>query len=470
MKYKLIRNGVLTASTILFISCLIKLLPNRNFQLFLIAGTLGLTGSTLVKYDSKGKKQKLDSTVQITENPDVNKQELLDQINRQTQRELQKANEKIFILEQQIRKVSSFTEQEFIEIVNRETQDATLKINEKIVSFEQQVKDTVKIYNSELQTLITKQNRQNQSAIDKLKLDLEKKIVQATANSEPSKLVTQGIIESLKYRGIEIEPTSVEYDSQLSILANHIAKNYNSLQDFRWRLIRGIKDNHAFEYCLRNKHNEDIQIHTVFGSELKKLGFYPEYKYIANNIKIMYIPACQDQARTKFIQFLNGGWFEIYTFNIIIEYLKNNSQLKYKFLLNSYANFFKDNDNRVYRTHELDLLFLIENNLIWIECKSGKVKDDELQKYSDNNQQFLKLPKQNALVVCFKISESDAAIKTQQYPGITIINPNSLLQSIETILNNRSISLPVLKSTTEIVEVKNKSLKEIDNQPVRVSS
>lgn len=444
MKDKLIRNSVLTASTILFIGCLVKLLPNRSFQLFLIAGTLGSTGIVLVKKE------------------------------RELQNVYKTVNNKILVLENQIEKITEnpdVNKQEFLDLIDLQTQIKLQKVDEKIASLEQLIKDTVKISNSELQTLITKQNSRNQSTIVELNAnlaDLREKIVQLQDDSEPSEPVYLGIIELLKCKKVEIEPTPIEHDLQPNNLANHIAKNYDSLQDFCWRLIQSTKNNHAFEYCLRNKHIDDIRIHTVFGSELKKLGF-PEYRY-DRNLKIMYIPACQDQAKTKIIQFLTGSWFEVYTLNMIIKYLKNNSQLKYEFLLNPYANFFKENDNRVCRKHELDLLLLIEGHLIWIECKSGNVQDDELQKYSDNNRQFLKLPKQNVLVVCFKFSETRATNTTQQYPGITVINPNSLLQSIETILNSEPISSPVLKSTTKIVEVQNKSLKKIDNQPVRVSS
>jgi hypothetical protein len=387
MKYKLIRNGVLTASTILFIGCLVKLLPNRNFQLFLIAGTLGSTGIVLARKE------------------------------RELQNVYTQVNDKILALENQ-------------------------EVDEKIAYLEQEIKDEVKKLNTNL-------------------ADLKEKIDELQDDPKPGRIVDLGIIELLKCKGVEIEPTPIEHDLQLNQLANHIARNHNLLQDFRWRLIQSIENNHAFEYSLRNRHLEDIQIHTVFGSKLRNLGF-PEYRY-ANNSRTMYIPACQDQVKTKLIQFLKGGWFEVYTLNVIIKYLylRNNRHLKYDFLLNANAEFFKDNDNRVYRRHELDLLFLIENNLIWIECKSGRVQDDDLQKYSDNNQQFLKLPKQNALV--------DAAIKTQQYPGITIVNPNSLLQSIETILNNRPSSLSVQKSTTEIVDkVQNNTVAKIDNQPVKV--
>ncbi|NJO98946.1 MAG: hypothetical protein HC764_25580 [Pleurocapsa sp. CRU_1_2] len=315
MKDKLIRNSVLTASTILFIGCLVKLLPNRSFQLFLIAGTLGSTGIALVKKERElqnvyttinNKILILENQIEkITENPDVNKPELLALIDLQMQEELQ-------------------------------------KVDEKIASLEQQIEDEVKISNSELQTLITKQNSQNQSATDKLKAnlaDLEKKIVQTPGDSKLDKTDELGIIELLKCKRVEIEPAPVEHNSQLNQLANHIARNYNSLQDFRWRLIKSIEDSHAFEYCLINKHIEDIQIHTFFGSELRNLGF-PEYRY-ANSSRTMYIPACQDQVKTKFIRFLKGGWFEVYTFNKIIKYLEKNSQLKYEFLLNPYANFSK---------------------------------------------------------------------------------------------------------------------------------
>lgn len=145
MKDKLIRNSVLTASTILFIGCLVKLLPNRSFQLFLIAGTLGSTGIVLVKKE------------------------------RELQNVYKTVNNKILVLENQIEKITEnpdVNKQEFLDLIDLQTQIKLQKVDEKIASLEQLIKDTVKISNSELQTLITKQNSRNQSTIVELNANL----------------------------------------------------------------------------------------------------------------------------------------------------------------------------------------------------------------------------------------------------------------------------------------------------------
>lgn len=526
MKHKLIRNSVFTASTVLLISGLIKLLPSHNPQLFLIAGTLGLTGTTLVKKEEKQdptKKIKQESVLieqklsileqqlkqandnsnfiqqnlidlfdreiqnaikeanskilvleqdikEILDRSDLDRHEILDIINQETKAELQQADDKILALEQRIKEIPSSAEQELIDLVDRELQRSNFEIGDRVIALEQKIKELIK-------ESINQANKKNQSARDRIKAHLENQIAQSQlqTNSKENTTTSLGIIELLKLQSVEIEANPVKYDSQQNQLANEIAKNYDCLQDFYRQFIKKVKNNQAFEYCLKDKHNEDIVVHTSLGAELKKLGFYPGYKYQGKNAKIMSFPVCPEQVTKKLFKFLQGGWFEVHILAQTIKYLtrknaknknKKRELIKYSFLLNPYANFYKKNDSKLYRKYELDILLLIESHLVWIECKSGKVSDAELQKYSDNNQRFLKIPKRNALVVCFKISDSDAALKTKQYPGITVINPNSLVKSLEIILNSKPILLPAT-STVGIADIqpKDNTLTTIDVQP-----
>ena len=531
MKHKLIRDSVFAASTMLLISGLIKLLPNQNPQLFLIAGTLGLTGTALVKKNEQQQdltvkidrelvdltdkkisiidqqiKQANDNSnlirqdlilverkikdvikeanskilvleqniKEILDHSDLNRHKILDILDQETKAELQQADNRIFALEQRINKISNLVEQDLINLVNKELQRSSLEIGDKVISFEQKTTNLIK-------KSIDQANKKNQSARDKLKADLEKRISQSQSltNSQQSATSSLKLVELLKIQGVEIEANSSEYNPKQNKLANNIAKNYDRLQDFYRQFLEKLKNKQAFEYCLKDKHNEDIKIHTSLGAELKKLDFYPEYKYQGRNAKIMSFPVCKEQVANQLFKFFQGGWFEVHILAQTIKYLtkknannknKERKLIEYSFLLNPDASFYKKNDSKLYRKHELDLLLLIKNHLVWIECKSGKVSDDELQKYSDNNQRFLRIPKRNALVVCFKISDTDAALKTKQYPGITVINPNSLVKSLEIILNSKPIPIPAL-STVKIANTQseNNALKTIEVEPSKLS-
>ena len=86
----------------------------------------------------------------------------------------------------------------------------------------------------------------------------------------------------------------------------------------------------------------------------------------------------------------------------------------------------------------MDLLFLVKEHLFWIECKSGSNFNNiepDLYKYSENNQQFLQLPKTNALVVCQHFDEKDATTRRNSWQHVTMTNPESMLTLIQSTLD-----------------------------------
>jgi hypothetical protein len=125
-------------------------------------------------------------------------------------------------------------------------------------------------------------------------------------------------------------------------------------------------------------------------------------------------------------QFLNGGWFERFVYQQVSKKLAK--QGKVDCLINPHVRF-PNGD-----VSELDLLFLVDNQPLWVECKSGNHWNECLPKYCQRRE-LLGIDKKRALLVSLELNESSANDKTRMWE-ITVTNAAQLLSKVDEALIN----------------------------------
>jgi len=136
------------------------------------------------------------------------------------------------------------------------------------------------------------------------------------------------------------------------------------------------------------------------------------------------------QRNGKVINFFTGGWFERYVYQKISDLLIKN-KLKFTHLANPQIILPNGDD------FELDLLFLIENQPLWVECKTGEYQA-YVQKYS-NARKILNIPKNRSVLIILGISDDIAEKLTELY-DITITNETKFMDLIRLLVLNREQS------------------------------
>jgi hypothetical protein len=128
--------------------------------------------------------------------------------------------------------------------------------------------------------------------------------------------------------------------------------------------------------------------------------------------------------------FLKGLWFEPFVEHTILKLLNENN---FKFTKSSNIDInFAATDNQDLRG-ELDLLFLVEDQPLWIECKT-RIPEDKyfLWKYSKIAKK-LSIPKERAFLVVWELADNQAESFTSRW-DITVVNRNNFLVKIKQAL------------------------------------
>ncbi len=438
---------------------LIQLIPSNGLKI-LATSSLGGIGTIFV---SRNKKSSLTLEEQIKQNTARQIQQLKTELLSQNQNfknQFDNVNNKVAIIENslsnlrqdeqdavnqiddvdnKLKTIENFLQTLEQDIISKIITEYASNLNNysdvKQENFEQKLSEV----DEKLNIFIEKHSRQNQSLQDKVRniasqiRNLERPSSNTTtlevlpSNAEETSY-GDAVIKWLTDRNIVVEKynsnKSSEYNLTLDKLAVYLGENYNSLAEIHRKLRGSITRGGGFQLALRDKTQNDIRINTQFGSMLKQAGFLSNYYYNRNN-KVMHIGTHQNKDLEKYIY---GDWFERFIYNKVVTLFKQHG-LQSESLVNAETVF--SNEDR----YELDLLFLVKEHLFWIECKAGTQFDRDFPKYSDNHQQFLQLPKTQALVVCLSIDDATAANRTALWSNITVTNPESLLRSIRSVLN-----------------------------------
>jgi hypothetical protein len=78
------------------------------------------------------------------------------------------------------------------------------------------------------------------------------------------------------------------------------------------------------------------------------------------------------------------------------------------------------------------LLFLVEGQPLWLECKTTKDYSGHLKKYSQHRA-CLSIPKERAILVVLNVPTEQTQDNTDMW-DITVKNENNFAQHVETLL------------------------------------
>ena len=149
---------------------------------------------------------------------------------------------------------------------------------------------------------------------------------------------------------------------------------------------------------------------------LSSYAFLSAYKYTKHTKTIYAAP----QRVGTVINFFTGGWFERYIYFRIHSLLSQN-RLEFTDLLNPQITFFNGDD------FELDLLFLVGNQPLWVECKTGDYQA-YITKYADTRK-LLGVAKHRAILVIVDIP-SDLTVSLTHLYDITVANEDNFLEKV----------------------------------------
>ena len=251
-------------------------------------------------------------------------------------------------------------------------------------------------------------------------IEVEEDLLQTPPDSQlpETKKVSNTLISLLDEKGIETikhyEPQ--ESDRALDPIACYLRKHYSILKNLHRKIKASIANKTDFSFKLDNNTQQETQICTQFCSDLYRASLLSEYYYDKRR-KNIYGTV---QHRGDIIQFLTGGWFE----RAVLSQVKKKLALcdNVEFLVNPHVKF--ANGDRF----ELDLLFLLDNQLFWIECKTGNHYNNCLSRYCEHRKK-LGVSKEKAFLVGLELPDRDAENWTSLW-SITVVNPDGLEEKL----------------------------------------
>ena len=257
---------------------------------------------------------------------------------------------------------------------------------------------------------------------------LEAQNLETTSQNKPVVSVdSEDNLELLSYleaKNIRVEEHRVpqEIDVSSDRLAFFMGSRYSSIKNFYKAIKRNLSTGKKFSFRLAECSQQDIANCTQLGDMLYRSSFLSHYRYL----KTEKIITASSQIRGDMINFLTGEWFERYVYQEVSRLLSDKS-LKYQDLINAKIRFANGD------SFELDLLFFVNQELLWIECKTKSDISDALTRYA-KHKKILSIPENRAFVVALDMPDNQALELTQRWQ-ITVVNQNNLIEKISQALN-----------------------------------
>jgi hypothetical protein len=260
-------------------------------------------------------------------------------------------------------------------------------------------------------------------------------VVQTTAFGE--------LISELGKRKIEIKSTCKQLEeNDFFEIAFFLGESYNSLASLYRKMKSSISSEQRgqkeFTYVLSS--NEDNnQVILQFRQLLEEKGVWTS-RYIRSE-KIIRFNAPNGDSNIR--GFFEGKWLEIFVVYKITEFLATFPELKYQYVINPQISYLSEPiiDKKVNKTYELDALFLINNQLLLVETKTGEKGNLDLNQVIEHaKKKRLSLPKQRVLLVATALSDRETANWNQNHSSVTITNLNNFLDCLRNSLGLSNLS------------------------------
>jgi hypothetical protein len=228
------------------------------------------------------------------------------------------------------------------------------------------------------------------------------------------------IIDCFKARNINVEsyqePQAV--DSIFDQIAIFLGQRYSTLKPLYKKIRINMPEGSRFSFRLADKSATEINDCINFCKLLNEKSFLSFYRHLPSE-KLMIITP---QTNPLMINFINGDWFERFVYYQTCTLLSEHN-LEYIDLRQIVGTFSNGAD------FELDLFFLVDNQPIWIECKSGQDYNAYLTKYSKKYRKLLGIPKERAFLVIADLTDEQTTDYTNLW-DITVVNINNFTQQL----------------------------------------
>ena len=209
------------------------------------------------------------------------------------------------------------------------------------------------------------------------------------------------IEDFLLSRNVSIKyiPPEKEADEILDKISIFMGNRYSLIKPFYEQIKYNMNSGGSFRMDLRNKTQEEVSTICQLATMLHEIAFLEEYNYLKSPRFLLF---ARPSRIPKALNFFSGKWLESFVKSQVISILQQvNPDLKFSYLLNPQIKLPNGDD------FELDLLFAIENEIYWLEAKTGDYQR-YIEKYSKVSQKILKLDWNSCFMILTDITPSGA--------------------------------------------------------------
>jgi hypothetical protein len=353
-------NGLTVGSASLAMGGLTAILLPNQAGVVALVGSLGSGGAAIVMQQRKDKVLK------------DQEQRLLGALQQEVYRAVQPIEYRLGLLDRKVQQVQT------VEVVVPE------KASEVVVAEPEIVIDEPTIAELEVTG-------------DGLKVSEE---VQGTsAELAPSVALAAEAIAWLGTRNIQVErfyqgPT--DEDVVFDRIALSLGQQFERLGALYRIIKRSASQGGNVSFSVEGKSQQERGAMTNFCTLLQRYGMLSFYRYDRPKQALML----EVQPRSDIRKFFTGIWLERYVHQVIVKVLRQKGS-DYSVLMNPQV--LLPNGDRF----EFDLLFLVEGQPLWLECKTGRGINKDLVKYS-KHRQTLGVPKERSLLVMLGYSAAQS--------------------------------------------------------------
>jgi hypothetical protein len=234
-------------------------------------------------------------------------------------------------------------------------------------------------------------------------------------------LNSKNIKIKIKKRSIDME----EKEKELDQIADLMGSQYSLIKRFYRMIKSSMNSGNSFSIDLRDEPQQVIDTTRQLATELHKIAFLEEYRYSE-------APKCLLEARAsrskQALNFLSGNWLERYVRNRLICLAKRQTgKIDFPYVANVEVTLSNRDD------FEMDLLFYVNDQLYWVESKTGKYKyRDKVKKYSKIASD-LGFQRNQAIIVLTDVSQDAKTDLSSRY-HLSVISVDEVEATFERIL------------------------------------
>jgi predicted nucleic-acid-binding Zn-ribbon protein len=232
------------------------------------------------------------------------------------------------------------------------------------------------------------------------------------------------IVEWFKQRQIIIEPNekasdiSGYFDEIAVMLGDNLILLDPVLDGIRYRQRKGYD---KFNLELNSYSTEHVNVLKNFCQTAYEFAFFSKYHFDKRKNSIFIMLNESPQIR----HFFDGEWLEWYGFmkvaSLLLSQKKNFSCLRSSKILSATSQ----------EQNEIDIFFLIDQQPLWIECKSGEFRDS-INKYQALRKR-IGVASDYAILLVSGLEDEKATSMSSMF-NLTIVNEHTLLKHVTQLL------------------------------------